>query len=180
MKINYSDMSDISEVLDEFKQKYGFDKSIKQATLFGFWKKVVGRKFANNTKCVSLNDEGVLTVACKNSFISNELFMFKDEIIRKTNVYANPLGIAIVDVMFSHKIWKDEKTTLNQDLQEASPPPKIPDELLEKVELDVEDIEIIKNSIDDQAFVNDEQKVKMFNAIMKNLKEQKLKNQKNI
>ena len=173
-------MFDIVEVLDEFKQKYGFDKSIKQSTLFGFWKKIVGKKFANNTKCINLNDEGVLTVACKNSFISNELFMFKEEILRKTNVYATPLGLTVVDLNFSHKIWKEEKTALNQEFQEASPPPKIPDELLDKVDLDVDDIEIIKNSIDDLTFVDDEQKIKMFNAIMKNLKEQKMKNQKNV
>jgi len=182
MKINYLEMSDIRDIIDEFKQNQNFEGAIKQNTFFNFWGKIVGKKFANNSKCVKLNSDGILTVACKNSFISNELMMFKDEILRKSNIYANPLDIEIKDITFSHKIWQEQAQKEKEEpAEEAAPPPKkIPDEILDTIELAPEETEIIKNAIDDITFADADEKVKMYNAIIKNLKEQKFRNQKNV
>ena len=64
MKINYLEMCDLGEIMEDFKKSHNFESSIKQHTFFGFWGKVVGKKFVNNSKCVKISSEGVLTVAC--------------------------------------------------------------------------------------------------------------------
>ena len=97
-------MSDIAEVIDSFKKEYNFDAAMNMHTLFGFWNKVVGKKFENNSKCEQINNKGILTVACRNSTVSNELLMFKEEILKKINVYAKPLDITVADIVFSHKV----------------------------------------------------------------------------
>ncbi len=175
MDVRYSEMFSIASALEEFKKKHNFDAAIKKATFFKFWSKVVGKKFQEVSKPVSINSNGVLQVACKNSLVTGELFMFKDDILKKMQPYTAPLKLEITDIVFSHKIWTEEQQEENL-VQEAQPEPqKISDEELDKIELDEETLEEVRLAVENSKFASDEQKKKMYCAIIKNLKEQKHK-----
>ena len=176
MKIHHSGMYDIEEVLDEFKKQYNFENIVKKSTFFKFWSKIVGKKFQDKSKPISINKKNVLLVACENSMVTGELFMFKDAILEKMQVYTKPLNIKIDDIVFSHKIWQTEKEQLDEGIEFVKPT-KIPDEELEKIILTEEEIASIKMSIEKIPFADKAQKDKMLNAIAKNLKLQKYKEQ---
>ncbi len=173
MDIRYSNIENISSVLENFKKKYNIDESLSKLTFFKFWENIVGKKFKDVSKPVSINYKGVLQVACKNSMVTNELFMFKDAILAKIIPFVTPLNIKITDIVFSHKIWREEKENSEDCEQEISKIEKISDEELDKIELDENVILDVKNAVYNSEFISKSQKEKMFKAIIKNLKEQK-------
>ena len=179
MKINYLEMSDIAELLDNIKKEKKFDTAIKTNTLFGFWKKISGKKFANVSKCDQLNTKGVLTVACKSSIVSNELLMFKEELLRQLNIYAKPLDLAVSDIVFSHKIWKEETEEDQPQAEEYTPQkPQISEEELNSIELNQEEIDSIQAALSKINFVDEQHKTRMMNSIIRSLKEQKFNRNK--
>ena len=171
----YTDFNSLGSVMNEIVQNSNLKNGVKKATLFKFWNKVAGKKFEQYSKIESLNTDGVLTVACANAAVSSELLMFKQDIIKKINIYAKPLGLEISDINFSHKLWKNEKRA-EIFSQEASKNPYKhdlsgfnPDE----IELDEKETASIKASIDANKFASEKQRTKMYNAIIKDLKIQK-------
>ena len=112
----YTDFNSLGNIVNTVIQNSNLRQGVKKATVFKFWSKVVGKKFEKHSKIEAINQQNVLIVACANSAVSSELTMFKSDIIKKFNTYANPLDINITDINFSHKIWRhssqeQEKTT---------------------------------------------------------------------
>lgn len=178
----YTDFNSLGSVMNEIVQNSNFKNGVKKATLFKFWNKVAGKKFEKYSKIESLNAAGVLIVACANAAVSSELLMFKQDIIKKINIYAKSLGIEITDINFSHKLWKNEK---REEIfaQEVSQNPYKhdlsgfnPDE----IELDNEEVASIRASIDANKFASEKQRTKMYNAIIKDLKIQKYIKENNL
>lgn len=171
----YTDFNSLGSVMNSVLQAPNLRQGLKKSTVFKFWGKVVGKKFEKYSKIESLNRDNVLVVACANASVSSELTMFKNDILKKFNSYANPLGIEAVDINFSHKIWKVEKA-VPQDLPEEEKNPYKPDLSgfnPDDIVLDEEEIESIKNSVMNNKFASQEQRQKMFDAIILNLKIQK-------
>lgn len=93
-----------------------------------------------------------------------------------------PLGIEIEDIHFSHKIWK--KPSLESENSNVNPEPPNPYKRdltgfnPDEIELDPADVEAIRNSVFNNKFASPEQREKMFNAIILDLKVQKFVKQK--
>lgn len=181
-------MNSLATVLDSFLQKEGkgLQNAMKKSTLFKFWDKVVGKKFENSSKPISLAtkvDKTVLTVACESASVTSELMLYKKQLIEKFNVFANPLGFEIDDMIFSHKIWQhsnhsNQKSFENNVvLQEENPYKEDlsgfdPDEIT----LDDDEVNSIKNNISKNKALSKEQQERLFNSIVYDLKVQKFKN----
>ena len=178
-EILYSDFNSVENILGAVMKNPKLKQGLKNATIFKFWPKVAGKKFEKYSKANGLTQtpEGhVLTVACANAAVSSELLMFKQDILKKMNIYSKPLGVEITDINFSHKIWSstkntqqaafsiEEKNLYKPDLSNFDP---------SKIELDPLEVEAIKNSVDNNKFATQEQRKKMFNAIILDLKTQK-------
>ena len=177
-KILYSDFDDIGSVLDSVVKNSDLQYGIKKSVLTKFWSKVVGKKFENYSKPASLNRNGILTVACANAAITNELTMFKQDILKKLEPYSKSLDLKIEDIIFSHKIWVEEKTeqTLEVSSSNESFIKKESEEVLinyDEIELDEAEIQAIQNCINNNKFASEEQRERMFEAILKDLKYQK-------
>lgn len=175
-EILYSDFNSVDNILGSVFQNSNLKQGMKKATVFKFWSKAAGKKFEKYSKAVSLNQSNVLTIACANAAVSSELLMFKSDILKKINQYAVPLGIEIEDINFSHKSWKTGSASENTANYEEPKNPYSPDLSNfdpDKVELDPAEIEAIRNSVDKNNFASIEQREKMFNAIILNLKTQK-------
>lgn len=176
MKIHHSGMYDIEEVLNEFKKQYDFESIVKKSTFFKFWSKIVGKKFADKSRPISINKKNILFVACENSMVTGELFMFKEAILEKMQIYTTPLNLKIEDVVFSHKMWKEEVEE-NNETQNTVIEYRIPDEELDKIFLSNSEIDSLRERVNNIPFADEIQKNKMLNAIIKNLKIQKYKEQ---
>ena len=177
-KILYSNMDSLGSIMDGVVNTPQLKKGIKKATLFKFWGKVVGKKFENISEIASLdniNGKNVLTVACANSAVTSELIMFKSQLIKKMNTFSMPLGIEIHDMNFSHKIWKTEapKESFigNVKIQTENPYKENlegfnPDE----IEVNKKEINEIKANIEANSVLSAEQKERLFNSIVKDIK----------
>lgn len=172
-EINYCEMNSLGSVLDSFLQNSNIKEGLKKSTLFKFWTKAAGKKFENVSKAQGITRNNVLVVACANSFVTSELTMFKRELLKKMKTYADPLGIVIEDINFSHKIW--ETPSFRDEKEEAADPNKPdlsgfdPDE----IELDKDEVEAIKASVEKNTFASVEQRERMLETIIQDLKIQK-------
>ena len=168
-EILYSDFNSVENILGAVMKNPKLKQGLKNTTIFKFWPKVAGKKFET--------PEGhVLTVACANAAVSSELLMFKQDILKKMNIYSKPLGVEITDINFSHKIWSSTKNTQQAafSIEEKNPyKPDLSNFDPSKIELDPLEVEAIKNSVDNNKFATQEQRKKMFNAIILDLKTQK-------
>lgn len=182
MKIKKMEMESFGSALDDFKLKYNFETNMKKNTFFKMWGNVVGKKFKEVSKPISINSKNILLIACKHSMVTNELFMLKEDILKKMQPFLKSLDIQVDDIVFNHKIWQDEKNISSQDVVSVpiAKSRKLTDDELQTVILDKETIDNIKKNLVTSDFVSSEQQTKMFNAIIKNLKVQKFKEKNNL
>lgn len=177
-EILYSDFTSLGSVMSSVLQDSNLKQGVKKASVFKFWPKVVGKKFEKYSRPETINQSNVLLVACANAAVSSELTMFKADILKKINVYSKPLGIEISDINFSHKIWKVSSQNVSQSYQEPKNPYKRdltgfnPDDVV----LDANEVEAIRKSVENNKFASEEQRKKMFDAIILDLKIQKFDN----
>lgn len=178
-EIRYSEFSSLDSVMSSVLMNPKLRQGMKKSSVFKFWPKVVGKKFEKYSRAEALNSNNILTVACANAAVSSELTMFKDEILKKINQYSRPLGIEIEDINFSHKIWKKPVVEDAQPVQEAKNPYKrdLTGFNPEAVELDSDEVEAIRKSVSNNKFATEEQREKMFRAIILDLKIQKFTNE---
>ncbi len=171
-------MNSLGSVLDSVIQTSNLRSGMKNSTVFKFWAKAAGKKFEKVSRAQSITRSNVLVVACANSFVTSELTMFKPELLKKINLYANPLGIEILDINFSHKIWNTDSDSGSQQLNgivlEKDPNALDlsgfdPDEF----ELDEDEVSRIKVSVEKNTFASEEQRARMFETIVRDLKIQK-------
>ena len=105
-KILYSKFENAGDILLELKKKLKPRKQSKVLTLFLAWSEIAGQKMAELSKPVGLSKDKTLIVACKNSMISQELYLNKIRILKSVQFYAQNLQLKVDDVCFSHKIWE--------------------------------------------------------------------------
>ena len=174
-EILYSDFTSLGSIMHSVMQSPSLKDGVKKASLFKFWPKIAGKKFEKYSRPESITPSNVLVVACANAAVSSELTMFKQDILKKIKTYANPLGIEIVDINFSHKIWKQTKNEETTEYQEPQNPYKkdLTNFNPEEIELDPEEVEAIKKSVEKNTFASALQRKKMFDAIILDLKIQK-------
>lgn len=180
-KILYSEMNPLGNLVDSVLQNPRVRDGMKKATIFKFWAKTAGKKFENVSEIAGLNTSGgktVLTIACASAAVTSELMMYKAQLIKKMNTFANPLGIEIDDINFSHKIWKSENNQIVYDvkIQETNPYQEDltgfnPDE----VEVAEEELSAIKENISNNKALSPQQQERLLNSIIYDLKVRKFK-----
>ena len=182
-EIRYTNFDSLENVMYSVLNQNGLQSGLKKATFFKFWPKIAGKKFEKYSKIVSLNERNILTVACANSAVSSELLMYKADLLKKINAYANPLGLEVEDINFSHKLWKNpsEKSDASGPKEEVKNPYEhdMTGFRPEEIDLEPDEVERIKRSVESNTFATPAQREKMFNAIILDLKAQKFIAKKN-
>jgi hypothetical protein len=74
----------IAEVIRAYLKESKLEKPLKERQLIQSWEILLGKSVARATSRIYLK-EGRLTVHLNSSVVKNELFMLRDEIIRKLN-----------------------------------------------------------------------------------------------
>ena len=104
-KILYTKFENVGDILESLKKKLKPKEQSKVVTLFLVWKEIAGAKLAEYSKPVGLSKDKTLIVACKNSMISQELYLQKARILKSAQFYAESMHLKVLDICFSHKIW---------------------------------------------------------------------------
>lgn len=179
-EILYTDFTSLGNVVSDVLKDKKLQQGIKRASFFKFWGKIAGKKFEKYSKPDSITPSNVLVIACANASVCSELTMFKQTILKKTKTYADALGIEIEDINFSHKIWKSqEKEEINEYKEPENPYKKdLTGFNPEDITLDPDEVEAIKRSVNNNTFATPEQRKKMFDAIILDLKIQKFDKQR--
>lgn len=167
----------IKAITDRLAKQLGIERGLKEITLVSLWPDIVGPRFKDKSKAVSVMKKSgydTILVAVSSSIISQELFMFKKDIVAKISKTARSLGFNVTDIFFSVKLWEEVKNKqIKPDKQEESAHyfVKTPtDEEIKHVIVPEDVVNLIKESIQDQKFSTIEMKERMLSTIIKDIK----------
>lgn len=110
-------------------------------------------------------------MCCENSYVVQELIMYKKMLLAKIKPYSEPLGVDVEDIIFEYKNWQKENSTpLSDDY-----PNFYSEKVLNETQIHKEDFSELFSNIDKSKYLNSEQKEKFKNNILKLQKAKKLR-----
>ena len=166
-----NDFVNIFDVLNsDFINSEQIRSALRCSTIFSFWPEVVGQKYAKSSRPFAIK-KGKIFVTCENSFVLQELFMYKKLLLKKLLSYSLPLGIDLFDIIFDYKNWTDISANVNEDgfLDFYT------DEQLSNVSVKTEDFDKVFDNIDNCSYLSVDQKEKFKNRIIRLQKAKKLR-----
>ena len=173
----YTGFESLNEILHKVVKKLGIDEGLSELTLKNIWSEIVGPRFKDKSKLVSVikkKDCDILLIAVYSSAVSQELFLFKNNILKKIEPAAISLQFNIKDIIFSTKLWEDvqEREVFNEKEENTTEIfVKTPTESeLKNISVPKDVIDLIKDSIKEQLFSSPELKDRMLNMIIKDIK----------
>ena len=105
--LNNSNFELLKNVFEEIEINFNESRTQAKQELFDSWQEIIGEKISKFSKLYEISDDNILTIACADSFIANELYMEKQKIFTLIVDKAEKLGISIRDIRFNYKIWKE-------------------------------------------------------------------------
>lgn len=178
--MKYHDFDKLSDVLSMVAKKSGLDAGISQLALFNLWSETAGNRFKKTTKAIKLHNK-VLTIATKSPAVTQELTMFRGDILKKLAVLSKNLEIEIVDIIFNHKIWGEieQKAKQKEEFSHRKYLPAPSDVDLLKIELPQSIKEEIEQSFVNTKNLSEETKQKIVQTIINDIKRQIWKKERN-
>ena len=107
-KINNSNFESLKDVIESIDFNYNPDDCQRIEKLQEFWEDTIGKKISKLAKVYGFSSDNKLTVSCADSFVSNELYLEKEKILKIMNRKAEETGIKIEDIKFDYKKWKEK------------------------------------------------------------------------
>lgn len=178
--MKYHNFDKVSDVLSQVMKQSGIDVGISQIALFNLWSEVVGKRFLKTTKAIKLHGK-TLTIATKSPSVTQELVMFKADILKKLSMLTQNLDIKIEEIAFNHKIWAEINKTSEKkeefEYRKYLPAPKDGD--IAQIELPQSIKEEIEKSFENTENISDEMKQKIIKTISDDIKRQIWKKERN-
>ena len=107
-KINNSDFEILKDVIESIDFSYNPDVCEKLEKIKEYWIETIGKKISKLAKVYDFSSDNKLTVSCADSFVANELYLEKEQILKLMNKNAEETGIKIEDIKFDYKKWKEK------------------------------------------------------------------------
>ena len=107
-KILYTDFEGVETIISSMMDNPLLKKAITKTNLFKFWESILPEKFKNKSKPFSMLPGGIMTVACKNPVVAQELSLHKIMLIKKFEPYAKSMNMKVVDLRFDPKRWSED------------------------------------------------------------------------
>lgn len=106
-KILYSNFELIEDVISDLKFNFSEDKVERLNKVSDVWVEVVGKKFSQFTKVLEISADNKLIVVCADSFVANELYLNRYNLLQDMcKKLANQgIEIEIVDINFNYRRW---------------------------------------------------------------------------
>ena len=104
-KILYTNFTTTEELVETLLGKTEVKKAITRNSLYKFWEKAAGKKFAARSKPYSMLGGGVMVIACENAIVAQELMLKKTQLLFKLEPYLKSLKLNVKDLRFDPKKW---------------------------------------------------------------------------
>ena len=104
-KILYTDFEGVEDVITSMMDNPMLKKAITRTNLYKFWDSILPEKFRGKSKPYGMLPGGIMTVACQNPIVAQELSLHKIMLIKKFEPYAKSLKMRVVDLRFDPKRW---------------------------------------------------------------------------
>lgn len=108
-KILYTNFTTTEELVEKMLTKTEIKKAITRNSLYKFWEKAAGKKFADKSKPYSMMPKGIMVVACENAVVAQELMLKKTQILKKLEPYLKSLKMNVKDLRFDAAKWVKEE-----------------------------------------------------------------------
>ncbi len=79
-----SNTQSLSEVLKEYIEQNRIEQKLKEVDVVQGWENLLGKTIANYTRNIYIRNK-ILYVELSSSVVKNELFMMREEIVRRIN-----------------------------------------------------------------------------------------------
>lgn len=104
-KILYTDFEGVEDIISTMMDNPMLKKAITRTNLYKFWDSILPEKFKGKSKPYGMLPGGIMTVACQNPIVAQELSLHKIMLIKKFEPYAKSLKMRVVDLKFDPKRW---------------------------------------------------------------------------
>ena len=178
--MKYHNFDKLGDVLMAVAKKSGLEAGISQTVLFNLWTEAVGSRFRKNTKPVKIHNK-TLTIATKSPSVTQELSMFKADIMKKLDVLTKNLDIKIKEIIFNHKVWDEihQNSGTKEEISYRKYLPAPSDADLAKIELPQNLKEEIEKSFEKTENLSEEIKQKIIKTVSNDIKSQIWKRERN-
>ena len=104
-KVLYTDFEDVESIVQSMMDNPQIKKAISRTNLYKFWDSILPEKIKGKSRPFGMLPNGVMTVACQNPVIAQELSLQKIMLLKKFEPYAKSMKIKISDMRFDPKKW---------------------------------------------------------------------------
>lgn len=104
-KVLYTDFEGVDDIISSMMDNPQFKKAITRTNLYKFWDSILPEKLKGKSRPYGMLPGGIMSVACQNPIIAQELNLQKIMLIKKFEPYARSLNIRIQDMKFDPKKW---------------------------------------------------------------------------
>ena len=108
-KVLYTDFEGVEDIISSMMNNPQLKKAITKTNLYKFWDSILPEKFRGKSKPFGMLPGGIMTVACQNPIVAQELSLHKIMLIKKFEPYAKSLKIRVQDLKFDPKRWEAVK-----------------------------------------------------------------------
>ena len=105
-KILYTDFEGVDDIIGSMMDNPQLKKALTRTNMYKFWDSILPEKFRGKSKPYGMLPGGVMTVACQNPIVAQELSLHKVMLIKKFEPYAKSLKMRVVDLRFDPKRWE--------------------------------------------------------------------------
>ena len=106
-KVLYTDFEGVDDIISTMMDNPQLKKALTRTNLYKFWNNILPEKFKNKSKPYGMLPGGIMTVACQNPIVAQELSLHKIMLIKKFEPLAKSLNIRVVDLKFDPKKWTE-------------------------------------------------------------------------
>ncbi len=104
-KVLYTDFEGVDDIIGSMMDNPQLKKAITRTNMYKFWDSILPEKFRGKSKPYGMLPGGIMTVACQNPVVAQELSLHKIMLIKKFEPYAKSLKMRVIDLKFDPKRW---------------------------------------------------------------------------
>ena len=105
-KVLYTDFEGVDDIIGSMMDNPQLKKALTRTNMYKFWDSILPEKFRGKSKPYGMLPGGVMTVACQNPIVAQELSLHKVMLLKKFEPYAKSLKMRVVDLRFDPKRWE--------------------------------------------------------------------------
>ena len=104
-KVLYTDFEGVNDIISSMMDNPQLKKAITRTNLYKFWDSILPEKLKGKSRPYGMLPGGIMSVACQNPIVAQELSLQKIMLINKFESYTKSLNIRIQDIKFDPKKW---------------------------------------------------------------------------